>query len=512
MKKQIILNVLSNYAGRLVGIGLGFFLVPFLITKMGKEVFGLIVLFESAVLFVEVLSTSARVALSRHATFVLSQGRDDEFLSYLSTGRVLFFVLAALVLSIGLLISLGLPVLFRISPNHQQEARFLFALMTGSFAVTVPNMAYWSGLYARQRYDLIHFSTSLGVVSRGLALFVLFSLLPDRHINLATYGWIYLGMTWVQNFFIFMAFKRIFPGFRFRWNLFDARKAKEMLSFGFYMFSSHSGSVVHDNVIQWLINRMWTSSANAVYGIGIKISAFTENIISDPAWTLTPTFTDLAAKGEKERLKQFLFAYSKGMATLVIPVCLVLIAFASSILDVWVGPEFSEAAAVMRIYLFAQIIYLSSAVCHNIPNAYGRVKLPGVINPLTSLVSVVLCYLLSVRFQWGLCGVATGESIVLVFYTVFFGVPYALRLAGFSASEYWKETYFKPLLWALLFWGSLTLALFLRSRSFSITYASLLSLLSGCPFYFFGVYRWVLNKKDRGYVHEGLAVLKSKLS
>ena len=98
MRNVIIKNIASNYFLGFFGFVLGFFLVPFLIAKLGKDAYGLIVLAEVVTGFFEIGTISVRIALSRYATFSLSQNRLDEFSEYLSAGRVILAFSSALVL------------------------------------------------------------------------------------------------------------------------------------------------------------------------------------------------------------------------------------------------------------------------------------------------------------------------------------------------------------------------------------------------------------------------------
>ncbi len=114
MKQQIVKNIFSNYAVNILGITIGFALVPFLIGKLGKESFGLISLVDSTIIFFEIATVGIRTSLARNATFALGEGRKDEFLDYLGTGRVILFFSSAIVLVIGLAIAYFFPVMFKV--------------------------------------------------------------------------------------------------------------------------------------------------------------------------------------------------------------------------------------------------------------------------------------------------------------------------------------------------------------------------------------------------------------
>lgn len=504
------MNILSNYAGRAVGMVLGFFLVPFLIYKLGVEVFGLVIVFESMMKFMEAVSTSVRVALSRYATYSLSQEREGDFVSYLSTGRGLFLMISVLIFAVGFMLSFWIPGIFRIPEGRYHECQQYFALITAAFAVTVPNIVFWAGLYAKQRFDLINLASSTGMTLRAIAIFVIFSIVPKQYVSLVTYGWIYLIMTWSQNYAVYFAFKKLMPHIKVSLKYFQMHKVKEILSFSVYTLSGHMSSIINENATNFIINFFWGPAANAVYGIGTKFSSLIENIVLEPTWTLTPTFTDLVAKGEHQKLKTLIFVFTKAMTILCFPAFLALMIFAKPILTQWVGGRFNDAPWIMVLSILPQCFYIPIASTHNLPNAYGHVKVPGIVNPIYDLLSVLTCYIFAVPLKFGLIGMAMGSCVCAISMAFLFAVPYGCYLAGFSATEYWLRAYFKPVAWAAVLWMP-TLLFLVKWKPFLWMSVSGMAVLSGVSIvYIVGVYFMVLNTKDKGYVDQFLKVIKTK--
>jgi len=170
MKTQIIKNLFSNYLVNSLQMILGILVVPFLIIKLGKEAFGLIVLVESTIFIFEVMVGSVRIALSRHATYALAKGDLDEFIQYLSTGKYILFVVGGIILLLGSLVSCFFSYIFKVPLDLVLSSKLLFLLVTSSFFITVPNIVYWSILYSKQRFDLLNLASSIGLISRALSI------------------------------------------------------------------------------------------------------------------------------------------------------------------------------------------------------------------------------------------------------------------------------------------------------------------------------------------------------
>ncbi len=512
MKKQIIANILSNYAGRVVSLLIGFFLVPFLISKLGKELFGLILLFESLMLIVEAVSTSTRMALSRFVTVSVAQENWEEFKAYLSTGRSLFWVISAFVFLVGITISPLVPFIFRVPAAEQNNCRILFLLMTSAFAITIPNIVYWSGLYARQRFDLINLASSMGIITRGLLIFLIFSFFSGETVSIVTYGWVYLAITWLQNFIIFVLFRRMFPKIRIPiFGHWDTQKIRSVLSFSFYSLTGHLSQMFHYNIINFVVNRLWGPAYNALYGIGTKFPSILEGLTAHPTWTLMPTFTDLAARNENQKLKKLLFSYTKALTILVAPTCLVLIAFSYALIQLWVGDDFSESANLMVIGHLAQLFYLPILATHNLPTVYGKMRLPALLNIVMAVSSVISGLYFAKVLNMGLAGIALGINAVAVIYSFVFMVPYCLNMAKLPAGEYMRVTFFRPLVCAVLsFGGGLGLIYFIE-KGFSISILAIGIMAVCAAMYAFATYYKVLDPTERGYVLETWQNIRRRL-
>ncbi len=512
MKKQIAINILSNYAGRIVSMLIGFFLVPFLITKLGKELFGLILLFEALMLIVEAVSTSTRMALSRFVTVSLAQESWDEFKSYLSTGRSLFWLISGFIFLLGLGISILVPNLFRVPIGQQDNCRILFLLMTSAFAVTIPNIVYWSGLYAKQRFDLINLAGSMAMIVRGILIFLIFSFFSGDIISIVTYGWVYLAITWMQNFLIFLSFRKLFPQVRIpTFGHWDSQKIWQILSFSFYSLTGHLSQMFHDNFINIIVNRLWGPASNAIYGIGMKFPMILESLMAHPTWTLTPTFTDLAARNDVQKLKRLLFSYTKALTILIAPTCLVLIAFSYSVIRAWVGEGFAESAFLMIIAHMAQLLYLPIFATHNLPTVYGKMRLPAFLNIVSALSSIGFGLYFAKGLKMGLAGIALGVNVVSIIYSVIFMVPYCLRMARFSTREYMRDTYLAPLTCASIVFGLGFVIVYYTEKSFFISPISIGVMLMSTLFYVVGVYRWILDPAEQGYVRDTWQNIRGRL-
>ncbi len=473
MRRQIVKNIFSNYAVSILGISVGFALVPFLIGKLGKESFGLISLVDSTIIFFEIATVGIRTALARNATYALGEDRQDEFLDYLGTGRVILFFSSAIVLVIGLAITYFFPVLFKVPTELALQSQLLFLFVCIAFTISIPNIVFWSVLYAKQRYDLINSATSFGTLTRAGALFFLFSALPKTYVNLTVYGLIYIFFTWAQNSMIVIACRKTFPEARWSLKNYNVKKVREILSLGIFTTIQRLGSLFVINATNILINIFYGPSANAIFTVSTKFPAMLRRLFTESTWSLTPTFTDLAAKKDFVRLEKLFFMYTRLLVLVSTPLSMVLVLFGKDIVVHWVGEEFALSGTLIILFASPLLLGIPVAVCGCINNAFGKLKTPAIVGLTYSFSNVLFGVILAKGFNLGLLGFGISNIISAFLFLSLFQPFHACKNAHISLSRYWTQCLIFPFLPTLFTSLAVAAALHFSSVARPLTFLSL---------------------------------------
>lgn len=442
MRGQVIKNIFSNYFANFLQMGLGILIVPFLIHKLGKDAFGMVVLIESIIIFFEVLSTSIRIALSRHVTFSLSSDKHEEFLEYFSSGRYLLIFIAAVIFVLGTLASLNLQHLFKVPEHLLFQSKVFFFLAIFSFTFTIPNMVYWSVLYAKQRFDLINLAFSMGLILRALFILLIFSVVPAAYISLITYGVIYLSMKLMENSMVFQWHKSFIPNLSPSMVHFKLERVRSIVSFGLYSLISGIAFLLYENTAVILTGIFYGPAVGAIYAVSLKIPTLLKNIFSRATWTLSPTFTDLIAKNDGSEVKKLVFNYTRIIAIVTVPLCLLLILLSHQIILWWVGRDFIMFANLMVIHLLPLSIILPMEVAGCIANAHAKVKLPSQISIVIAIANVGTGIILAKFFGLGLYGFAISAAFFSLVFSGLFMPYYSCKLADIDLKKYLMNSFF----------------------------------------------------------------------
>ncbi|GAA4020940.1 oligosaccharide flippase family protein [Actimicrobium antarcticum] len=497
MKSQIFKNLFSNYLGNFVSMLLGFLIVPFLVSYLGKGAFGISILAESLIVLFQIFSFSIRLALAHHATVSLSQKKVAEFYEYLSAGRKILNIAAFIVFIPGAILSAFFPQIFNVPEQLDAQSRILFFLIVLSFTISMPNMVCWSVLYASHRFDLINYANFGGAIVRAIAIFIIFKFVPLSGYGLTIYGLIYLATTFSQNLIIYLWHKKLLPADNIGSSAGNnAKKIKELLSFGGYASISAIAYIMYETTMNIAINLVMGPSLNAIYAIGTKIPAIFRRLFLEPASSLAPTFSALVANNDKVRLKRLFLFYSKVINIFVFPMGYVLMIFSTLIIQKWMGPDFQSSADVMPLFMGAIIASMPLAICSGINNAYGKIKLPALISLVSSTLNVILGLTLGFGLGMGIKGVALSALLInFVTYTIFMPA-YACRYIEVSKLAYWMQTIIKPLLLTLSTFGLLSLLVLNYQKNINF-YLLDFEYLMVSVVYAIGAYKIVFNVDEK---------------
>jgi len=491
MKNQIVKNIFSNYFANFLQMALGIMIVPFLIHRLGKSSFGIIVLVETIICFFEILAVSVRISLSRFVTFALSSNNVKDFQEYLSCGRYLLFFVCGCLLVFGTLLSFFFQKIFQVPGNLTFQSKMLFFMVNASFVVTIPNIIYWSMLYAKQRFDLINIAFSMGIILRAFFIFLIFSLFSAPSYSLIIYGFIYLSMKLMENFLVYHWHKSVMPGIKLNFSYFSFSRIRNILSFSAYSYINSIAFLLYENTAIILVNILYGPAVNAIYAVSLKIPTMLKNLFARATWTLNPTITDLVAKNDHEKIESLFFVYSRAISIATIPLCLFLFFMAHRIIALWVGKDFILAANLLMIHLVPLVITLPLEAVNCIVNAHAKVKVPSQVSLLAAVCNVVLGIVLAKFFSLGLYGFAISAAFFTLLYSAVYMPYYSCKLAGISLKKYLSNALMQPFLLAALVIGACVflnvLFPFMHSRSLlnlSVECFFLLMVYYGCSYHF----------------------------
>src|SRR5512133_2630027 len=152
IRRRVLISTLSNYAGKILVLGIGFVLTPFLLHRLGDSTYGLWVLVGSGVGYGALLDFGISSAITQYVSEYKARDQMEQAQSLVATGLSLysFLGLVAVLLSIGL--APLFPVIFKLPEAQHVMAIRLIVLSGVGLGISIPCTTPTAVLRGLQRF------------------------------------------------------------------------------------------------------------------------------------------------------------------------------------------------------------------------------------------------------------------------------------------------------------------------------------------------------------------------
>jgi O-antigen/teichoic acid export membrane protein len=486
LKLRAAKNVGAMWLNLLVHAVVGFFLSPFILHRLGDELFSLWVLIFSLTGYCGILDLGIRTATVRYVAKCSEAGDQDQLARFLSTGLGFYCAIALLSLILTGTGYLYLPRVFNISPADLEDARLLFLIAGAGVALSFPLSLFSGVLEGLQKFD------ALGLTQVGLTLLrgLLIVIALKAGGKLLAIGGITVGMN-LLSYIIFMCLARRHMPVSLSVRHLDGSTIREMLRYGVFAFVILVAEKLRFQSDAAVIGAFVSTAAIASFSMASKLVEYSTYAVRSMAQIFTPMSSQFHAARDFARLRHTLVAGNRACALIVFPLCIILIILGKSILEVWAGTTYVSSYPVLVMLATPRSIYLAQSTSTKILMGMGEHRTLAIVLLVEGVANVVLSILLVGRF--GVLGVALGTAIPLFGTSLLFLPHHIARHLDMPLRTLLGRSYLLPAALCVPFAGAL---LFVRQEFPAHGYRGLiLQLACGglvyCVGLSFVVFSWV---------------------
>lgn len=407
-KRIISNNIKYNVINHGVGFVVGLMLFPFIVSHVGKEVYGAYLLVTTFIGYFGVLDFGVGAAVAKYiAEFV---GKNDrEGAGKIINSSLFFYTIIGFISATTLLIlSFYFDRIFKIGPANVIIMRQLFWVAALSSLFVWPGRTFDGVLYGLQRFDFLAISNIASTILTGISAYLIF-----------THN---LGMVWFVALFYFFIILRYLVSYiivryyilktTIHFPYFDKKTSKTIFSFSFFFFLSAVLSLFIFNFDSFVIGAFASVSAVTLYSVGYGLQQGFRSINNLMIGPIFPASAEMEGKNEQDKQKELLFKGTKYVTIIFVPLVIITIIFAKLFITNWMGPGFTEsilpAQVLIAFWMFGNTINVGA----NLATAKGYVKVFFKINLLNALLNVGLS--LALVRPLGILGVVLGTTIPMV--------------------------------------------------------------------------------------------------
>jgi O-antigen/teichoic acid export membrane protein len=406
-------NALATVAYRCSNLVVGMMLTPFVLHRIGPELYGIVVAAGSAYEYLSLLRGGIGSALRRFVTVHHHAGRRDEADRFYAAGFwwSAFFRLAILIAGLGL--SAPLARFLHAPPASLGDATLGIALIFTAAILSDTSAVLEVPVYATGRVAALSlFWGALQWVRLGLTVLGFHLLMP----RLAVFGGAAVG-TEIVSLVVLVLFaerarvvRRAIPAPA----LGDAGIRRELFGYGGLAILFQAAALFYLSTDQLLIGRFFGPGAIAHYAMGTRWFPLVLGFIVAAISSLTPLFTSMDARGEDERSRDAVRRIVAIASVLAVPACLAPCVVGDRFIAAWVGDEYRDSSRYLIAMLAPLVLEAAAAPIWMALQARGRIGLLTAVQVPVAIGNVALSLVLGLLVGLGPLGFALGNTAALI--------------------------------------------------------------------------------------------------
>lgn len=493
MRKVVIKNILSNWAGLGFHMVVAFFLAPFLVGKLGVDRYGIWVLFGQIIGYMGLMDLGIRLAVTTYVAKYNAKNDPVKRNEIINSSLGLYTMIAIVIVLFALSFSFIIDHVFKIEPQLENEARLVFIIVHLTLATQLPANVFAGSISGMQRYDIANgISIVVTAIRTAIIVFVI-----QKYQNLVYLAIITFLFEQVKNgCFVFFSY-RILKSLEFRFDLIKPTKEriKKISSFSLKTLLLTMTQRVIFGTDTIVIGALLSTAEVTYYVIGWNLVNYTRNIVMKLSHVLAPAASHNEASGIEGGVRDLMIFSIRSAIIVSLPIYLFLYFFGKYLIFLWMGKDFGISYTVLCILLVADIANVIMAPAVNIVIGIGKHGRVAKLRVIEAILNIGLSIILVKKI--GIVGVAIGTMAPALAINFLFVFPYTLRTANLSFKEFARNVLNGPAkVVAILSVILMPMAKFLIPHTWTLLVTNIVII---GMLYILLSYLFILEKEERGY-------------
>ncbi len=452
MKRQFAKNLTSNWAVYIASAIISFFLMPYILAKVGQAALGVWILVGSFSGYLGLFDFGIGFAVVRFVARYQQTGEPERRNEIVATAFYLASLMSLLVLAATIFIMYHAATFFDIPPELVVSSRWVIFLIGLSIALGFPlsifSEALAGGLW---RFDLFN-AVAMVMAFLRVGLTILFL---ELGLGLAGLGLAALTVSVGGYLWRTRVLYRLLPDLSIHPRYIAWRVIRTIGGYSFFSFVLVLSGRVAYYSDSFIVGFFRGVEDVAVFGIAVKLTEYLRQLI----FTLTRLFSPVAARydadADRATLRRLFYDGSRLHLLFSLPLSLMLFFWGGTLIRLWMGEAFNYADVILKILLLGHLASFMQGIGGEILLGVGRHRTFAVLSLVAALVNIVLSVILIGPL--GLRGVAWGTTIPLTLLSLGYLPAATLVLVGGRIGDFVREV-IRPALLAVVAPGLLIVA------------------------------------------------------
>lgn len=435
--KNKSLGIILSYMLTVIDIIVAIFFVPFLLSSLGDNEYGLYRLMLSTASYLSVLDFGIGGTITRYVVKYKVEKNKEKEENFVAMGLVIYAVLSVFIVILAVIISIFIPRIYAssIPPENTYKAQFMFLILCSTTALSLFNHAYNGLITAYEKFIFMRVSNILKIVLRILLIVAGITLIKSALVIAIVDFSLSVLLLICNIFYSKLVLKFHVKLHKWNWNL-----AKEALLFTSAILIQAVINQFNTNVDNAALGVFTSTATVAMYSLALQVYTMYSTISTSVSSVYLPSISSSVFEGKSDReITKKVVVPSRLQLIMLLLALVGFIIFGNQFISVWVGNKYNGLYALICILLISSTLELSQNSITSVLKAKNKMHGMVAILSISTLYNAVLTFILVPKF--GAIGAVMGTAFSMVFgYGIALNIYYS-KAIHLDMKLYYKETY-----------------------------------------------------------------------
>lgn len=422
LNKSIKSGAIISYVSIIINILISLIYTPWMINEIGMSDYGIYSLIVSFLSYF-LLDFGLGSAISRFIARYRAEKNSDAINKMFSVTTSVFIILDVFILLALIIIFFFLEDIFvKLSFEEISTLKKVYVI-AGLFSICTFGLKPYDGALIAYEY-FVHLKL-LDLLQRlGTVILITISLLFGGNIYILVFinGIVALSISLCKYFYLRRA-ERIKIDIR----LFDFPLAKELFAFSSWVFLINLAQRLRLNIIPSILGISCGTTEIAIFSVGMNLEGF----IYTFSYALNGLFISKVSRmvkcdDNRKEITTMMIKVGRIQLYVVGFIIIGLLGYGKSFINLWIGKQFSDSYYVMVLLIAVNLISMTQHIGTTLSYVVNEVKYNSIFALSTSLLSMVVAFLLAP--EEGAIGCASAVCIALLINSIMLNIFYYKKL------------------------------------------------------------------------------------
>ncbi len=424
-RKQTVLNLAAKIISYGTTFLISFFLTPYLVNKLGKEIYSFYPLANNFVSYMGIVTVALNGMASRFITIEVTKNEKRNVNEYIST---VFFsnILMSVVLAIFMCAAVKyLEYLIQIPVESIIAVKILFSLVFISMLVNLFTSVFGVAVYATNKLIYGSIIEILVSISRVLLYIILFAVFTPSIIFVGIVSLVIALMTCGLQM---ICTKKLLPYVKLSKKYYDRLKVKVLVSSGVWNSINQLGDLLLGGIGILLANVLLGPGEAGDYSLALSIPHFVSGLVSAMTAVFLPRMVkSFALNNENEMIIITQNAQKFLGLVMNIPIA-VFMAVGQNFYKLWVPSADPIKLQILTVLIIGEsIITAVNWPVTNLNIVMNKVKIPALVLVGAGIINTIGAILLCKYTKLGVYSIVIIHCVVSLSYFGIFTVAYVCK-------------------------------------------------------------------------------------